>query len=213
MALAGASRSAELRIAALQLATLVTAGQLFAAQGRVAGAVGLACAGLGAAAVVVERRTALARLAEWCGLALCAHVVLGMAGGLYERSVLYDKLVHCAASFGLARLGAHALAQHVARDGLAIGPRLEALVPVLGALALGTLWELFEFGVDATGLVTAQRGLADTMLDLAAGAAGALAAALRPATRCLRGATPSSSRRTGPSARPGSRPRSACPAS
>jgi hypothetical protein len=191
---------------------LVAAAQLFAAQGRVAGAVGLACVALGGAALAVERRAALVRFAEWSALALAAHVVLGMAGGLYERSTLYDKAVHLAASFGLARLAALALALHAEREGLAIGVRLERWVPVLAALALGTLWELFEFGADATGLVVAQRGLADTMLDLAADAAGALAAGAVP-TRRRRCAPSSRLRRTDPSAPPGSRPRSACPAS
>jgi len=187
----------------------VTAAQLFAAQGRVAGAVGLACVALGGVACAVERRAALARFAEWTALALGAHVVLGMAGGLYERSVLYDKAVHLVAGFGLARLAARALALHVEREGLAFGARLERWVPVLVALALGTLWELFEFCADRTGLVLAQRGLADTMLDLAADAAGALAAASGPLTRRRRCATPSSSRRRDPSASRGIPPRSA----
>jgi hypothetical protein len=70
--------------------------------------------------------------------------------------------VHLAVSFGLARLVAGALPERAPRWLLA-----------LGALGLGALWELFEFAADATGLVTAQRGLADTMLDLGADAAGA----------------------------------------
>jgi hypothetical protein len=163
---------------------LVAAAQLFAAEGRTAGAIGLACVALGGAAVAVERHTALARFAELSALALSAHVVLGMAGGLYERSALYDKAVHAVAGFGAARLAARALARHVEREGLAIGGRLTRWVPALAALALGTLWELFEFGADATGLVVAQRGLADTMLDLAANAAGALAAAHSPSAMC-----------------------------
>jgi hypothetical protein len=141
---------------------LVAAAQMFAAQGRIAGAVGLACVALGV------------RANEWVVTALAAHVVLGMAGGLYERSLLYDKLVHLAVSFGLARLAAHALSRHAARERLEPGALLERSVPVLAALALGTLWELFEFAADATGLVFAQRGLADTMLDLGANAVGAL---------------------------------------
>lgn len=207
-----AGPSGAFRLAALHGAMLVSAAQLFAVQGRAAGVVGLACVALGGAALAVERRAALARFAEWSALALAAHVVLGMAGGLYERSALYDKAVHLAASFGLARLAARALALHVERERLAIGARLERWVPVLAALALGTLWELFEFGADATGLVVAQRGLSDTMLDLAADAAGALAAGVAPTRRRRRAPSSSTSRRD-PSASPGSRPRSACPAS
>lgn len=208
-----AASSGAPRLAALHGAMLVSAAQLFAAQGRAAGAVGLACVGLGAAALAIERRAALARFAEWSALALGAHVVLGMAGGLYERSALYDKLVHLVATFGLVRLAARWLARHAEREGLALGTRLERGVPALAGLALGTLWELFEFGADATGLVVAQRGLTDTMLDLAADAAGAFAAVAFPLIRRRRCGWPSSSRRTDPSASRGSSPRSAYPAS
>jgi hypothetical protein len=152
---------AALRVFALEGAMLVAAAELFAARGPVAGAVGMTCVALGL------------RANEWVVTALTAHVVLGMAGGLYERSLLYDKLVHLAVSFGLARLAAGALGRLVARERLVPGALLERWVPVLAALALGTLWELFEFAADATGLVKAQRGLADTMLDLGADAGGA----------------------------------------
>jgi hypothetical protein len=148
------------RTHALRYAMAVAAAELFAAQGAVAGGIALACLGLAALASRLEWRAR-----EWAVAALAAHVVLGMAGGLYERSAVYDKLVHAAVCFGLARR---------LQGGPAAGPRW--LAP-LAALGLGALWELFEFAADATGLVTAQRGLADTMLDLAADAAGALAAA------------------------------------
>ncbi|HEU4429888.1 MAG TPA: hypothetical protein VFT98_14085 [Myxococcota bacterium] len=145
--------------------------ELFAAHGAVAGGIACACFGLGVGTAALGQR-----VREWVVMALAAHVILGMAGGLYERSALYDKLVHCGLSFAAARLVAEALALHTARNGLVLGARLERGVPVLAALALGTLWELFEFAADATGLVVAQRGLADTMLDLAADLAGAVAA-------------------------------------
>ena len=41
-------------------------------------------------------------------------------------------------------------------------------------MTAGTAWELFEFWVDLTGVFIAQRGLHDTMLDLAADTAGAV---------------------------------------
>jgi hypothetical protein len=145
------------RATALTAAIGVTAAQLFAAQGTVPGAIALGCFALAAASAALERRAH-----EWLVAALAAHVVLGMAGGLYERSVLYDKVVHLAASFGLARWIAAHFAERVPRS-----------LVMLAALGLGALFELFEFAADTTGLVVAQRGLADTMLDLAADAAGA----------------------------------------
>jgi len=151
--------------------------ELLALRDPVGAALALTCSGLARFALAVERRAELARFAEWSALALAAHVVLGMAGGLYERSGLYDKLVHFALSFGLARLAQHALVQYVACRSLTPGALLLRWVPVLAAVALGTAWELFEFVIDASGLVHAQRGLADTMLDLAADVLGALVAA------------------------------------
>jgi hypothetical protein len=137
----------------------VASAELFAAQGAAAGGIALACVALAALASRLERSARDLALA-----ALAAHVVLGMAGGLYERSAIYDKVVHAAVSFGLVRILLPALPS----------PRWGA---PLAALGLGALWELFEFAADATGLVAAQRGLEDTMLDLAADGAGALAAA------------------------------------
>jgi hypothetical protein len=169
-------------------AIAVSAADFFAAREAVAGSIALACLAVGAAASRIERRPQ-----EWLLAALAAHVVLGMAGGLYERSALYDKLVHCAVSFGLARLVAAAPA-----------PRWLA---ALAALGLGALWELFEFTADATGLVTAQRGLADTMGDLAADAAGALAGAALALSRPCRRDRTRAGRAPAPASRR-SRPRS-----
>ena len=166
-----------LRVAALQAAIWLGALELLALRDPAGAALALACSGLARGARAVEQRAELARFAEWSALALTAHVLLGMAGGLYERSALYDKLVHLALSYGLARLTQRALVQYAARRALTPGALLLRWVPVLAAVALGTAWELFEFAVDASGLVHAQRGLADTMLDLAADLLGALAAA------------------------------------
>jgi hypothetical protein len=160
-----------LRAHALRGAIAIGAAELFGVQGPVAGGIALACLALASLAAKLERRTC-----ELVVAALAAHVVLGMAGGLYERSAVYDKVAHAAVCFGLVRVLPRA------------GPRW--LAP-LAALGLGALWELFEFAADATGLVVAQRGLVDTMLDLAADAAGALAAVAAPRAT-LRGCARSS---------------------
>jgi hypothetical protein len=197
--LASGASAGALRVAALQGAIGVTALQLFAARETLAGGVALGCLALGAGAQLVERRAELARFAEWSACALAAHVVLGMAGGLYERSALYDKAVHFALGYGAARVAAAALAREVAREGLRLGAPLERWLPFLTAVTLGTAWELFEFALDSSGLVVAQRGLADTMLDLAAGAAGALAAVVvRPRATLLACARSSPVSSTGP---------------
>jgi hypothetical protein len=167
-----------LRAHALRGAIAVTAAELFAAQGAVPGGIALACLALASLAARLERRAC-----ELAVAALAAHVVLGMAGGWYERSAVYDKLVHAAVCFGLVRVLPRA------------GPRWLAPLAVLG---LGALFELFEFAADATGLVAAQRGLADTMLDLAADAAGAFTAVAAPRAtlpRCARSSPASSTGR------------------
>ena len=126
--------------------------------------------------VLVHDRT-LRIAAELCmTILLLAHVVLGMQIGLYETSTVYDKLIHVLGSSAIAGLSIVAILQYSDRRQLRL-PLPLLLVSVLGiVVGLGTLWELFEFAIDRTGLFRSQRGLDDTMLDLVADAIGALAA-------------------------------------
>lgn len=104
---------------------------------------------------------------------LGAHVALGMGAGLYESSALYDKAVHALGSAAIAVLTIRAVELYDARCGLRLPTDLVACLALFGAVSAGTLWELFEFALDATGAFTTQRGLADTMLDLLADTLGA----------------------------------------
>ncbi len=107
-------------------------------------------------------------------LLLAAHVVLGMHGGLYETSAVYDKAMHALGSAAVAALAAFALRGYCARRRIDL-PTMPVCLLVLGAtLSAGTLWEMFEFAIDRTGLFRAQRGLQDTMLDLVANGLGAV---------------------------------------
>lgn len=105
---------------------------------------------------------------------LGAHVVLGMGLGLYDGSGLYDKLMHALGIGAIAVLLLLAIRDYCESQRLALPPSLMMWLVLCGAVSAGTAWELFEFSMDLTGLVTAQRGLHDTMLDLAAGCVGAL---------------------------------------
>lgn len=107
-------------------------------------------------------------------LLLGAHVMLGMWLGLYDSSDLYDKLMHALGVGAIAALLILAIRGHCERRRLALPYSLMLWLVLCCAVSMGTAWELFEFSMDLTGLVTAQRGLRDTMLDLAADSVGAL---------------------------------------
>ncbi len=106
-------------------------------------------------------------------LLLAAHIVLGMNGGLYETSMVYDKWMHVIGSGALTAVLIVAALRYCDHHRVDLPLALLALLVLGGALAAGTLWEVFEFTVDQTGWFNAQRGLHDTMLDLVADAIGA----------------------------------------
>ncbi len=105
---------------------------------------------------------------------LGAHVILGMGLGLYDNSIVYDKLMHTLGIGAIAVLLILAIRDYCERQQLVLPPSLMMWLVLCGAVSAGTAWELFEFSMDLTGLVTAQRGLHDTMLDLAADCVGGL---------------------------------------
>ena len=105
---------------------------------------------------------------------LGAHVILGMGLGLYESSGFYDKLMHVLGTGAIAMLLILAIRDFCKRQRLVLPPPLMMWLVLCGAVSAGTAWELFEFSMDLTGLVTAQRGLQDTMLDLVADSVGGL---------------------------------------
>jgi len=107
-------------------------------------------------------------------LLLCAHILLGMHLGLYETSIIYDKLMHILGTGAITGLVLLVAVQYSHRRQLNL-PQTFMLLLVLGlAISAGTLWEVFEFVMNRTGLFYSQRGLHDTMLDLIADAIGAI---------------------------------------
>lgn len=107
---------------------------------------------------------------------LAAHIVLGMQFRLYELSSVYDKTMHVVGSGAVSALLIIAARSFCDRERIKLPASLFALLVFSGALSAGTLWEIFEFAIDRTGLFVAQRGLRDTMIDLLADAVGALLA-------------------------------------
>ena len=99
-----------------------------------------------------------------------------MQAGLYEISSVYDKLVHVLGSSAITGLLILVVLQYANHQQFRL-PLPLLLVSILGfVVSLGTLWEVFEFTIDSTGLFRSQRGLEDTMFDLIVDAIGALAA-------------------------------------
>ncbi len=105
-------------------------------------------------------------------LLVAAHIVFGMLGALYETSLLYDKAMHLLGSGAIAALLLLAAQRYCHRHRITVPLTLLAAIVIGGTLSAGTLWELFEFAIDQTGLFQAQRGLHDTMFDLLADAGG-----------------------------------------
>ena len=108
---------------------------------------------------------------------LAAHIMLGMHCALYETSVFYDTWMHALGSGAITVLLIIAALGYCGRHRVELPLMLFTALTVGGTVSAGTLWELFEFAVDLTGLVAAQRGLHDTMLDLLADTAGAVTVA------------------------------------
>jgi len=104
---------------------------------------------------------------------LCStHIVLGMNLGFYESYLVYDKLMHALGSGLLTFVIITAAVQYCKHKKLNLPLFLNFFLVVGISISLGTIWEIFEFTVDQTGLFNAQRGLDDTMLDLVANFAG-----------------------------------------
>ncbi|WP_419909810.1 hypothetical protein [Hoeflea sp.] len=141
-------------------------------------AVGAVCAAITFLPRVFISNPALRSATALCVTALVfAHVFFGMHAGFYETSLIYDKLMHVLGSFAIGLVVMAFVTRYSADRRIALtGPAL-GLVTVALIISLGTLWEIFEFSVDRTGLFRSQKGLTDTMLDLIADAAGAAGAA------------------------------------
>jgi hypothetical protein len=97
---------------------------------------------------------------------------VGMNLGFYESYVFYDKLMHALGSGLFTFVIITAVVQYCKHKKF-MSPLSLHILLVLGiSISLGTIWEIFEFTVDQTGLFNAQRGLQNTMLDLVANCAG-----------------------------------------
>jgi hypothetical protein len=100
-------------------------------------------------------------------LALFLHTFLGEVMMFYERVWLWDKALHVYGTAVISMLAFMIVyTLHYTR-------KLRLTIPFIGfftitfALAVGSLWEMAEFAVDCLFEKSTQKGLSDTMLDLA----------------------------------------------
>ena len=106
-----------------------------------------------------------------------AALFLGEIHGFYTRFPWWDLLLHSTSSFLLGLVGfllVYTL-NYEEKIHLNMKPRFIALFAFAFALAIGVIWEIFEFSMDSFfGLNMQKSGLIDTMWDLIVDTLGAL---------------------------------------
>lgn len=100
-------------------------------------------------------------------LFLYATLFLGEVGDYYERFWWWDVVLHAGSAFAFGFAGFLALYLLYTRHKLTASPFLISIFAFSFGLAIGTLWEVFEFSMDQIfGLNMQKSGLRDTMWDL-----------------------------------------------
>lgn len=106
-------------------------------------------------------------------------IFLGEVGDAYERFFWWDALLHISSAFILGYAAFLWLYVKVQQGKLDAGSKMKGFIIFSVALALGALWEIFEFGMDQVfGFTMQKSGLIDTMWDLIVDALGASAMAI-----------------------------------
>ncbi len=108
-------------------------------------------------------------------LFIYASIVLGGMQKYYIKFPWWDLMVHATSGMALGFVGFLMLYILYKGNKLEAKPITIAIFSFSFALAIGTLWEIFEFTVDSlTGLNMQRSGLRDTMWDLIVNSLGAL---------------------------------------
>ncbi|MDX1781091.1 MAG: hypothetical protein R3256_07195 [Thalassovita sp.] len=103
-----------------------------------------------------------------------ATLVLGETFGFYDRFWWWDIAMHGAAAVGFGLVGFVLIFMMFQGDKYAAPPYTVALFAFCFALAMGTVWEIFEFAMDSLfGMNMQKSGLFDTMGDLIVNVFGA----------------------------------------
>ncbi len=114
-------------------------------------------------------------------IAFSGHTIGGELLNLYATSLVYDKILHVFGSYSFAML-AYVL---LGMDKLPLGRKIKFIIIMTIGVYLGTIYELWEFGLDRflDPPLPLQSGLIDTNLDLLADLAGSTLAALHLSRR------------------------------
>jgi hypothetical protein len=110
-----------------------------------------------------------------------ASLFLGEVRGYFVRFWWWDVVLHAGSGFLLGIVGFLLVFVLNQKEDIAVHlkPGFVALFAFVFSLGLGTLWEIFEFGMDQLfGLNMQKSGLVDTMWDLIVDAGGGLVIAL-----------------------------------
>lgn len=114
---------------------------------------------------------------------------LGEVYGFYDRFWWWDIAMHFGSAMGFGLIGFVVVFMLFQGDRFAAPPWTIALFAFCFAMAIGAVWEIFEFAMDRTfGMNMQKSGLVDTMVDLIVNLVGALIAALA-GWRYLKGTT------------------------
>lgn len=109
---------------------------------------------------------------------LYACFALGDVGDFYNRIWWWDLMLHGFSAFIMGLIGFLAIYVFYMTHRVRVAPIYVSIITFAIAIAVGTLWEMFEFLADwVFGTNMQQSGLVDTMTDLMINAFGALVAA------------------------------------
>lgn len=107
-------------------------------------------------------------------LFLYASIILGEVGDYYERFWWWDVVLHGFSAFAIGFVGFLTLYLLYMRHKVEASPFLVSVFAFCFGLAIGALWEIFEFAMDQLfGFNMQKNGLRDTMWDLVIDASGA----------------------------------------
>ncbi len=106
-----------------------------------------------------------------------ATLFLGEVGDFYNRIWWWDLMLHAGSAIGFGLVGVTILILLFNHNKVETSPRVIAVFSFTFALAIGALWEIFEFVMDVTfGFNMQKSGQVDTMTDLIIDSIGALIA-------------------------------------
>lgn len=112
-------------------------------------------------------------------LFIYASMFLGEIKGYYAKFLWWDLVLHAGSGLILGFVGFLIVYVLYSQKKIVMSPFFVALFSFCFAVAIGTVWEIFEFSVDSLLRLNMQKsGLVDTMWDLILDGGGAIVAAV-----------------------------------